>query len=219
MTIAERLVAVRSRIREAARACGRDPSGFHLIAVSKMHPPEAITEAYAAGQRAFGENYAQEFSAKVAALAHLTDVEWHFIGHLQTNKVKLLAGCHTVHSIDSLRLAEALASRNVALRTFVEVNLGGEASKSGCPEALMPTVVDRIRSASMLTFAGLMTMPPPGDRALAAQLFARLEHLARAIRRPGEKVELSMGMSEDLEVAVAHGATQVRIGTAIFGRR
>ncbi len=221
MTIAERLATVRSRINDAVRACGRDSRDVHLIAVSKKHPKEAIAEAYAAGQRAFGENYAQEFAAKAEALADLVGIEWHFIGHLQTNKVKLLTRCQVVHTVDSLRIAEVLAkrARGNSMRAFVEVNLGGETSKSGCPKESVAAIVDYLRGAPGLSFAGLMTMPPPGDLRRASEIFARLQQLARAIQGPKETIELSIGMSEDLEVAIAHGATHVRVGTAIFGLR
>lgn len=221
MSIAARLTAVRARIDDAARACGRNSAEVKLIAVSKRHPPEAIAEAYAAGQRAFGENYAQELVTKAGELSHLAELDWHFVGHLQTNKVNLLAACHTIHSIDSLHLAAAIEKKHAGrpMRAFVEVNLSGEPAKTGCTEAGAPCIVDYLRRAGHLTFAGLMTMPPAGDAVAAGAIFARLAALAQTMRGNDEIVELSMGMSDDLESAIAHGATHVRVGTAIFGPR
>jgi pyridoxal phosphate enzyme (YggS family) len=221
MSVAARLAEVRGRIDSAARACGRDPAGVKLIAVSKRHPPEAIAEAYAAGQRAFGESYAQELDTKASALKHLVDLEWHFVGHLQTNKVNLLTHCHSIHSVDSLHVAAAIEKRHAGalMRAFVEVNLSGESSKAGCGAAIAPAIVEYLRQAQHIAFAGLMTMPPAGDLVAARAIFQGLAAMARTLRRDGEILGLSMGMSDDLEIAVETGATCVRVGTAIFGPR
>ncbi len=221
MSVAARLAEVRARIDAAARASGRDPAHVKLVAVSKRQPLEAIAEAYAAGQRAFGENYAQEFSSKARALTHLAEIEWHFVGHLQTNKVNLLADCHAIHSVDSVHVAAAIEKRRTGrpMRAFVELNLSGEPSKAGCTEAAAPAIVDYLRGTTHVTFAGLMTMPPTGDLIRAGTIFGRLAEVAQAVSSVGERVELSMGMSQDYEVAVEEGATFVRIGTAIFGMR
>lgn len=224
MTIAARLEEVHARIEAAARASGRDPSAICLVAVSKTHAPEAIREAYAAGQRAFGENYAQELESKAAALADLSDLQWHFIGHLQTNKVRTIApiAC-SVHTVDSLHLVKELARRasraNRRLEALVEVNVSGEAQKSGVAPQELEDVLAAIESEPALMLRGLMTIPPFGDPAAARSVFSTLASIRNLHGGAARLPELSIGMSDDLELAIAAGATLVRIGTAIFGTR
>lgn len=226
VTVAERLATVRARIDDAARAAGRDPVGVKLVAVSKTKGAEVVREAYAAGQRAFGENYAQELAAKAEALADLPDIEWHFIGHLQTNKAKVVARiAHVVHTVDSMALARELGrraareERTTALPVLIEVNVAGEAQKSGAMASDIEEVMGAVRSEAALALRGLMTMPPAGDLQAARRVFETLRTLRNL--HGGEAVlpELSMGMTGDLEVAVACGATIVRVGTAVFGER
>jgi pyridoxal phosphate enzyme (YggS family) len=194
------------------------PPGVTLVAVSKTHPPEAIREAHAAGQRDFGENYAQEWRAKAEALADLPDLRWHFIGGLQTNKVKYLAGrVAFVHTVDRPELAEEISRRwakaGAVARVFLEVDLGGEARKAGCTPDEAGPLLERIRGLPALDVVGLTCIPPPADD--PRPHFRAL----RALRDRLGLRELSMGMSDDWPVAVEEGATFVRIGTAIFGAR
>jgi pyridoxal phosphate enzyme (YggS family) len=189
--------------------------------VSKAHPEEAVRAAYAAGLRVFGENYAQELARKAAALEDLRDVRWRFIGHLQRNKIKLIERANaTVDTVDSLRLAEAISSRAAARDTTVElllqVNVGGEAQKSGCTAQEVPALVDAVRALPNVELRGLMTVAPHYDDPDEARpVFAALREIAAAHGLP----ELSMGMTHDLEAAVLEGATMLRIGTALFGPR
>ena len=218
------LAAVQQRIARAAEACGRNPADVRLIAVSKMHPPEAIREAYDAGQRAFGESYAQELDSKAQALADLEDLEWHFIGHLQTNKAKLVARyAHVVHTVDSAVLAREVAKRaDTAGRTLsvlIEVNVGAEPQKHGTPPTELAEVIDAVRREPRLLLRGLMTMPPAGDLDATRRVFETLVTLRALHGGVAALPELSIGMSQDLEVAIACGATMVRVGTAIFGPR
>lgn len=215
MSIAENLEAIRARVDAACLSAGRAPSEVRLLAVSKTKPLAQLREAYEAGQRLFGENYAQELRDKAR---ELEGVEWHFIGHLQRNKVKYVAGVATlVHAVDSLRLGEALASRSPGQGVLVEVNVGEEASKSGVLPGQVLELCQRL-SALDLRVAGLMTIPPA--EGAPAPHFATMAELASEGRRQGLDLrELSMGMSSDFEVAIAHGATLVRVGTAIFGAR
>jgi pyridoxal phosphate enzyme (YggS family) len=225
MTIASALTDVRARIAEAAQAAGRDPSSVALVAVSKTHPPEAIREAYAAGQLAFGESYAQELDRKAAALADLPDIEWHFIGHLQTNKAKLVARvARVVHAVHSLELAAELGKRAASagrapLAVLVEVKLSAEASKHGVAPADLPALLDAIERDERLRLRGLMTMPPPDDPGEARRVFEELAALRDRNGGAARLPELSMGMTGDFPVAIACGATIVRVGTAIFGAR
>jgi PLP dependent protein len=215
-TVAERLAVVRARIRDAAIRAGRDPSELTLVAVSKRHPAEAIREAYAEGQRDFGENYAQELEEKARALADLPDLRLHFIGHLQRNKAKLVApNVAFVHTVDSLALAQAIERRaeGNAPKLLIQVNVAGEAQKSGVAPDAVEGLRDAIARETSLEVEGLMTIPPAeGDPR------PHFEALAALARRLG-LAEISMGMSDDLEAAVAAGATLVRVGTAIFGPR
>ena len=211
---------VRARIAKAVAASGRDPASVRLVAVSKTKPVSAIREAYAAGQRDFGENYAQELDEKAKELADLPDLRWHFIGHLQSNKAKLVAPvAHLVHAVDSPSLASALARRAPhRLRVLVEVNVAGEAEKHGAAPADVGALLDAIEKESNLELAGLMTMPPH-DLDAAKRAFEDLVKLRDRYVGAARLPELSMGMSDDLEIAIACGATLVRVGTAIFGAR
>jgi len=218
MTIAEALAETHARIARAAEGAGREPASVRLVAVSKTKPAAAIREAYAAGQRDFGENYAQELSEKAAELADLPELRWHFIGHLQSNKAKLVATVAAmVQTVDSASLATALARRlptGRVLEVLVEVNVGGEEQKHGAQPADLPAIFAAIRTEPSLSLRGLMTVPPNDlDRARHA-----FEALAK-LRTEHGLTELSMGMSADLELAVTAGATIVRVGSAIFGSR
>ena len=224
-TIAARLDAVRARIAAAARHAGRDPADVKLLAVSKTWPAEAVREAAAAGQRAFGENYVQEGVDKVEALRAL-GLEWHFIGPLQSNKTRLVANRFAwVHSIDRLKIAERLAEqRDVHLPPLdvcIQVNVSGEASKSGVAPADLPELARAVASLPRLRLRGLMAIPEPTpDVALQRARFASLRMLRDELNAAGLGLDtLSMGMSDDLEAAIAEGSTMVRVGTAIFGSR
>ena len=216
------LGAVRARLDAAAVRAGRDPATVALMAVSKLHGPEAVRAAHAAGQRDFGENYVQELSTKAAALADLADLRWHFIGHLQTNKCReLVARVASVHSVDSERLVRELGRRALAagrrVRILVQVNVAREAQKSGCEVGELPAVLAAARATDGVELRGLMTVPPAGDD--ARRWFDALRALRDEHGGPAQLPELSMGMTHDLEEAVAAGATVVRVGTAIFGAR
>ena len=224
--IAEGLAQVRERIAAAERAAGRAPGSVRLLAVSKKMPADDVRAAIAAGQRAFGENYAQELRDKRAALAaDPAPPEWHYIGPLQSNKIKYVAGqVALAHTVDSVALLEAIAARGVPQACLVQVNVAGEAQKRGIAPADLPALLDRFAAMANVTCAGLMLIPPltenPDD---ARRHFATLRALRdqeAAIARPHVELrELSMGMSGDLEAAIAEGATIVRVGTAIFGAR
>ncbi|MEO7110098.1 MAG: YggS family pyridoxal phosphate-dependent enzyme, partial [Polyangiaceae bacterium] len=201
----------------------RDPKSIKLIAVSKTFPIEKIQEAYDAGQRAFGESYAQELATKALALAHLTDIEWHFIGHLQSNKAKIIAAhAHMMHTVDSASLARELARRvsvlEKTLPVLIEVNVANEPQKHGVSAIELADVIAAIQKETSLSLRGVMTIPPD-EIAAAKTTFETLVSLRNL--HGGEKIlpELSMGMSSDLEIAVAASSTMVRVGTAIFGDR
>ena len=230
--IAHGLAQVRERIAAAERAAGRAPGSVRLLAVSKKMTADDVRAALAAGQRAFGENYAQELRDKRAALAHdLTPPtlphppEWHFIGPLQSNKVKYVAGqVALAHTVDSAALVEAIEARGLPQACLVQVNVAGEAQKRGIAPDELPALLDRFATMSHVTCAGLMVIPPftddPDDaRPHFAALRALRDREAARARPHVALRELSMGMSGDLEVAVAEGATIVRVGTAIFGAR
>jgi len=227
-TIAARLADVRARIAEAARRSGRPASAVRLIAVSKTHPASAVAEAYAAGQREFGENRVQEALEKMPASP--PDVIWHLIGHLQSNKAKLVPGAfRVVHTVDSIKLAQTLDRHAQAAGASVEVllqaNLTGEATKSGVADAAaLAPLLAAVLACPALKATGLMTIPDPAyDERRTRQVFARMNELLERLRTacaPGPAFcELSLGMSHDFEWAVEEGATLVRVGTAIFGAR
>lgn len=220
MTIREGLARVRARIDAACLAAGRDPSEVSLVAVSKTFPIEALREARDAGQLDLGESYAQELRDKAAAL---DGVRWHFIGRLQTNKAKYVAPvAYRIHALETVEQAEALAKRAPGpLKCLVSVHTGDEESKGGVPPA---QVLERCRALAAvpgIEVVGLMTLPPyTEDPEGAAPHFAEVAALAARGRAEGLPLtELSMGMSHDFEVAIRHGATWVRVGTAIFGAR
>jgi len=220
--IARRYTEVRERVASAARRAGREPSQVQLVLASKTQPPDAIAAAYEAGARNFGENYVQEALGKQETLSAL-DIRWHLIGHLQTNKAKVAASAFAlIHSVDSIRIAEALARAQSTppVRALIEVNLGGEASKSGAAPDSVEALIDSTRSR--IDVLGLMTIPPPSDdpnesRRYFAELRAMRDRLAA---RTGLALsELSMGMTDDFEIAIEENATIVRVGRAVFGER
>lgn len=218
MNVAENLARVRERIERACARAGRSPDEVALVAVSKVHPADAVREAYEAGQRLFGENYVQELSAKAAALADLPRLRWHFIGHLQRNKVKQVLGTGAViETVDSERLAREVDKRaSERVEVLLQVNVAGEAQKSGCDPSELGALIEVVRSLPRLSLRGLMTIPPlEREPERSRPHFARL----RALAEEHGLTELSMGMSGDLEVAIEEGATIVRVGTAIFGAR
>jgi PLP dependent protein len=231
MSISDNIAAVRERIVVAARRAGRSRADIALMAVTKTHSPERIREAYTAGLRLFGENRVQEFAAKAGALADLAGVEWHMIGHLQTNKAgKVVELFNAVDSVDSARLAEKLdaAAQNMGkkLALLIEVNVGGEAAKSGvAPDSReLEELLLAAPGFEALEFRGLMTVPPfSDDTERARPFFRQLRQLRDAIAArnlPAIRMDvLSMGMSHDFEIAIEEGSTCVRVGTAIFGER
>lgn len=224
-TISTNLQAVRARIAAAAQLAGRAVEDIRLLAVSKTFPPERIREAALAGQIAFGENYLQESLEKIAALADL-GLEWHFIGPLQSNKTRPVAEYFSwVHGIERLKIAERLsAARGAArppLQVCIQVNVSGEASKSGVSPGETAALAHAVAGLPNLRLRGLMAIPEPtDDMPLARQRFAMLRELLEALNKAGMALDtLSMGMSHDLEAAILEGATIVRVGTAIFGER
>src|SRR5712691_11297405 len=210
------LERVRERIARAARRAGRRPEDILLIGVSKTVPAERVREAIAAGLPALGENRVQEAREKIRALGR--PVPWHLIGHLQTNKVKdALELFDVIQSVDRLALASEIARRATRpVDLLIEVNLGGEPSKSGFARSEVKPALDALRSMPMLRVRGLMAIPPAVDEPEKARLWFRA---LRELRDGAGLAELSMGMSGDFEVAIEEGATMVRVGTAIFGER
>lgn len=221
-TIATNIAKVGTRIREAAQAVARDPDEVRLLAVSKTQPAGAIREASDAGQRDFGENYLQEALEKQADLRDLS-LCWHFIGPIQSNKTKLIAEHFDwVHSVDRLKIAQRLSDQRPPelppLNVCLQVNVSGEASKSGCEPLDVPELAQAIAALPRLRLRGLMAIPEPtDDPAEQRAAFARLRQLQSELNLDLDT--LSMGMSQDLEAAIAKGATWVRIGTALFGAR
>jgi pyridoxal phosphate enzyme (YggS family) len=212
-----RLDSVRERIADAARRVGRDPAGIRLVAISKTFPVQQIRAAAAAGQNDFGENKVQEALQKIAHGGH-AGLRWHLIGHLQSNKVKAaLAAFDTIHSIDSLDLAAAVSRRATRpVDVLVEVNVAAEASKFGFSLEETPAACERVAGLPNLTLRGLMTVAPQtSDPETVRPVFGRLRDLATSLGLP----ELSMGMTDDFEVAIEEGATMVRVGRALFGPR
>ena len=221
-TIADNIAQVEARIRAAALAVQRDVTSIHLLAVSKTKPAGALREAYAAGVRDFGENYLQEARAKQTELADLP-LCWHFIGPIQSNKTRDIAEHFAwVHSVDRLKIAQRLSEQRPAdlppLNICIQVNVSGEASKSGCTPADLPALAAAISALPRLKLRGLMAIPEPTeDRAEQDAAFAQVRTLQESLNMGLDT--LSMGMSHDLESAIAQGATWVRIGTALFGAR
>lgn len=224
-TITSALQAVKQRILAAAAQSGRAPGSVQLLAVSKTFPAGAVREAFAAGQTAFGENYAQEALAKITALGDL-DAEWHFIGPLQSNKTRVVAENFSwVHSIDRAKIADRLsAARPVGLpplQVCIEVNISGEASKGGVTPEDAAILASHIKQLPRLKLRGLMAIPAPTeDPAQQSMQFRHLRELLDKLNSQNFQLDtLSMGMSADLESAIAEGATIVRVGSAIFGAR
>jgi len=221
-TIADNISLVSSRIKAAVKAADRDENSVQLLAVSKTKPAEALREAYAAGLRDFGENYLQEALGKQLELADLPLI-WHFIGPIQSNKTRSIAEHFAwVHSVDRLKIAQRLSEQRPAdlppLNICIQVNVSGEASKSGCTPADLPALAQTISALPRLKLRGLMAIPEPTeDRAEQDAAFAAVQKLQAGLDLPLDT--LSMGMSHDLESAIAQGATWVRIGTALFGAR
>lgn len=227
-SIGDNLQAVIQRIAKAAAASGRSADDITLLAVSKTWPASAVSEAFVAGQRAFGENYVQEGVEKVLALraTGAIDLFWHFIGPLQSNKTRQIAEHFDwVHSLDRLKIAERLAAQRPAgalpLNVCIQVNISGEASKSGCLPADTRDLAHAVAALPGLKLRGLMAIPEPAeDFEQQREPFLRVKALFEQLQQEGMPVDtLSMGMSHDLEAAISAGATIVRVGTAIFGQR
>jgi PLP dependent protein len=227
MSIAQHLEEVRQRIAQAAKTASRDAADVTLLAVSKTFPADDVRAAFECGQRAFGENYVQEGIAKIAALSDVrAQIEWHFIGPLQSNKTKVVAEQFDwVHSIDRLKIAERLSAQRPegsrALNVCIQVNVSGEDSKSGVSPDEAAALAHAVTALPGLRLRGLMAIPEPAESLDEQRVpHARLRELMRALIADGLPLDtLSMGMSADLEAAVLEGATMVRIGTAIFGKR
>ena len=227
MTIATNLNQVQGRIVAAAQSAGREPHSVRLVAVSKTRPADDVRQAYRAGQVVFGENYVQELVEKAAEISE--PVEWHFIGHLQSNKVRQIAGVVTmIHSVDRLSLAVEIdrqwGRQGRICDILIQVNISGESSKSGTSEDEALQLVRAVAHLPHVRIRGLMTMPPFFDDPEAARpFFAALRRLAQKVDSAGiagvSMAELSMGMSGDFEAAIQEGATLVRVGTSIFGAR
>ena len=227
MSISDNLQAIRHRIADAARACGRDPADILLLAVSKTKPDADIIAAHAAGQTAFGENYVQEGCDKAQRLEEAgLALDWHFIGPLQSTKTRQVATWFDwVHSVDrekiAARLSEQRDPHRPPLNLCIQVNVSGEASKSGVAPDEVAALADAIAALPRLALRGLMAIPEPTDDvALQRRRFAHLRQLKDDLNARGHRLDtLSMGMSQDLEAAIAEGATIVRVGTALFGAR
>jgi pyridoxal phosphate enzyme (YggS family) len=225
MTIGENIQTIGERIRAAEQRFGREPGSVRLLAVSKKHPADAIREALAVGQTLFGENYVQEMTEKAAELAG-SGIEWHFIGPIQSNKTRLIAQtARWVHSVDSFKVAHRLSEQKPAdapaINICLQVNISDEDSKSGVQPAELPALAAQIAELPGLKLRGLMAIPAPEhdfDRQRA--VFAQVRALQESLNAQGFALDtLSMGMTDDMEAAIAEGATVVRIGTAIFGVR
>ena len=223
--VARNLETVRARMEEAALGAGRDPGTMRLLAVSKMQPPEVLAEAWEAGQRDFGENYLQEALPKITGLSD-RDIHWHFIGALQSNKTREVAERFDwVHTVDRESIAKRLSDQRPAeltpLHICLQVNISGEGSKGGVAPERLPQLVDAVAALPRLSLRGLMAIPAPA-RGMEAQRapFRLLRELLEQQNARGLRMDtLSMGMSGDLEAAIAEGATLIRVGTAIFGER
>jgi PLP dependent protein len=228
MSIASNLADIRARVASAAQAAGRDPSSVRLIAVSKTFPIDAVREAYAAGQREFGENRVQEGLQKIDGSADLS-IRWHLLGHLQTNKARKAASAFAmIQSVDSVELLNKLDRGAVedgrTPELLIQVDLAGEATKFGAPPAEVPRLFDAAAACRAARVVGLMTLPPlPDTPEDARRWFRQMRELRDGWLASGVPAallrELSMGMSGDFEVAIQEGATIVRVGTAIFGER
>jgi PLP dependent protein len=226
-TIADRLQFVKQRLSQASASVGKPPQPVELLAVSKFQPAQAVREAFGAGQRAFGENYVQEALDKMAALGELrSQLQWHLIGPLQSNKSKAVAEAFDwVHTVDRLKIAQRLSQQRPPglppLNVCLQVNVSGEASKSGIAPEALPELASAVAALPGLRLRGLMSIPEPLEGFEAQRVPHRvLRGLLESLRAQGLALDtLSMGMSADLEAAVAEGSTLVRVGTAIFGDR
>lgn len=223
--IATALARVRERIDAAARAADRDPAHITLVAVSKTKPAARVAEALDAGQRDFGENYLQDALAKIETLA-ARDPLWHFIGDIQSNKTRDIASCFAwAHAVDRFKIARRLSDQRpdgmAPLNVCIQVNIDGEASKSGLAPDDVPELAEQIAALEHVRLRGLMAIPAPADDfETQRRPFAALRALMDQLNADGHTLDtLSMGMSADLEAAIAEGATHVRVGTAIFGAR
>lgn len=228
--VAEQLNLVAAAVERAALGCGRPAGSVTLVAVSKRQPAAAIRAAYAAGHRDFGESYVQEWRDKAAELSDLAELRWHFVGHLQRNKMRAVAGAlHLIHGLDDgagvAEMARRASESGGRQDVLLQVSLAGEQSKRGCPPHEVAELARRIMASPGLRLRGLMTMPPFDlDPERSRPLFSQLRRLLEGLRaEAGARVEgldvLSMGMSDDFRVAIEEGATHVRVGTAIFGDR
>jgi pyridoxal phosphate enzyme (YggS family) len=220
------LQSVHGRVAQAASAAGRAPDSVRLVAVSKLQPVAMVRDAATAGQVDFGENYVQEGCDKIAALADVPGLVWHFIGQLQGNKTREVAEhFHWVHTVDRSRIAARLSAQRPAhmppLQVLLQVSLADEPGKGGVTPAELPALAAAVAALPRLQLRGLMCIPPPvADVEAQRQPFRRLREMLAALQAAGLPLDtLSMGMSDDLEAAVLEGATLVRVGTAIFGRR
>jgi len=213
----QRLAEVKLRIARAAERARRDPAGITLIAVTKVFPAQAILDGYALGLRDFGENYVQEFEGKLPQVAGLSGARFHLIGHLQANKSRIAAEIFDcIQTVDSAKLARRLNDTGTPLEVMLEVKLSPETAKAGAAPEELPELIEAVRTCANLQLLGLMTMPPWSDDAeLSRPYFRSLRELALRHGLP----HLSMGMSHDLEAAIEEGATYIRIGTALFGKR
>ena len=215
--LSTRLEQVRARIASAAARSGRRAEDITVVAVTKVFPASVIRDAYELGLRDFGENYLQEFEGKYPDIKDLSEARFHLIGHLQSNKAKRAAELfHTIQTVDTEKLARRLDAANKPLEVMLEVKLSPEAAKSGADPSELPALIAAVKSCPNLNLRGLMTMPPwSDDPEVSRPYFRRLRELATEHGLS----QLSMGMSHDLEAAIEEGATHVRVGTALFGRR
>ena len=213
----ENIEIVEERIVRAAQRAGRKREDITLIAVTKVFPVTAILDAYAAGLREFGENYVQEFEGKFPQVSHLAGARFHLIGHLQSNKSKKAGEMfQVIQTVDSAKLARRLNEMNLPLEVMIEVKLSEEEAKHGAAPEELPALVEAIRACQNLNLTGLMTMPPwDVDPEAPRPYFRRLHALAQQFALP----KLSMGMTNDFETAIEEGATHIRVGTALFGKR
>ncbi len=223
-----RLEEIKKRVKDVCRRSGRDPARVTVVAVSKKKPASMVRELYECGHRVFGENYVQEGVEKVKALSDLSGIKWHFIGHLQRNKAKLaVLNFDWVQTVDSVRLAQSLnrhaAEQGKILNVLVQVNIGGEESKFGLMPETVPEFLDQVSSLSNIFVRGLMTIHPfSASKEAARKWFRQMAALRAELAKTFPQLdlsELSMGMSNDFDVAIEEGATIVRIGTALFGPR
>jgi len=216
-TLEQRLAEVRRRIARAADRAHRDPAQIVLLAVTKVFPAQAIRDAYALGLREFGENYVQEFEGKLPEVSNLAGARFHLIGHLQSNKSARAAEIfQCIQTVDSPKLARRLDETGTPLDILLEVKLSPEQAKAGAAPEQLPDLIAAVRACANLRLLGLMTMPPwSADQEQSRPYFRRLRELAAQ----HGLAHLSMGMSQDFEAAIAEGATIVRVGTALFGKR